>query len=53
MLFVCNAMSIKSFVYYNHSNCNYNGYINYDKGIAVSYENAVAKGALVFVLVSF
>ena len=43
---LCDAMSIKSSVYYNHSTGDYNGYVNYGDGIVVLDEDVVAKEAL-------
>lgn len=50
---LCDAMSIKSFVYHNHSADNYNSYVNYGESIVAPEEDVVAKEAIVFILVSF
>ena len=53
MLFVARFHELKSSIYYNHSTGNYDGYINYSESIVVPDKYAVAKEALVFMLVNF
>ena len=51
---LCDAMTIKSAVTYNHhSTGNYEGYVDYGDGIKVPDENSVATEATVFMPVSF
>ena len=41
----CDALSIKSSVYYNNSSGNYDSYVNYGEGNVVSDEDTAAKEA--------
>lgn len=45
---MCDAMSIKSAIYCDHSTWNFNWYVNYSEDVNVPGENAAAKEALVF-----